>query len=371
MWTVTTLIPSSDVNESDSQPRTKRSQTARDEPSGVSPPIRVMLDAGQKAKLSEVAIDLARRFPSVETDFFPVCAVRSAHELSRSLRSALVDFKYSSASRVMVIEGLDVDDHSIGPTPHGWSEFGKTTTLRLDIMFFLLASLIGDPIGWDGFQGGRMLHDIAPRKERTGVQVGNSDSELDLHTEEAFHPFRPDYFGLMCLRNEAAVSTTFVQIADLHLTDDEQSVLRREIFSLDPDAAYRPIDIRDQRAEAFGESSRTARSQEYFDEFVALVYGHPDEPYFRYDEAYMQSPRDREADEVLTRVRHRLRDKSQELVLRQGDVVFFDNRRTVHGRRSLRASYNGRDRWLKRLWLTDDLQKSRHVRVSHNSRIIC
>jgi alpha-ketoglutarate-dependent taurine dioxygenase len=59
-----------------------------------------------------------------------------------------------------------------------------------------------------------------------------------------------------------------------------------------------------------------------------------------------------------------------DLVLQPGDCVFVDNHRAVHGRRPFKARFNGYDRWLKRINLTRDLQKSRGSRCSCTSRII-
>jgi L-asparagine oxygenase len=44
--------------------------------------------------------------------------------------------------------------------------------------------------------------------------------------------------------------------------------------------------------------------------------------------------------------------------LNTGDLLCIDNRRTVHGRSSFVARYDGFDRWLQRSFVVRDLGKS-------------
>jgi L-asparagine oxygenase len=50
------------------------------------------------------------------------------------------------------------------------------------------------------------------------------------------------------------------------------------------------------------------------------------------------------------------------IVLAPGDLAFVDNRLAVHGRTAFRARYDGRDRWLQRMFVQRDLRRSRAVR---------
>jgi L-asparagine oxygenase len=55
--------------------------------------------------------------------------------------------------------------------------------------------------------------------------------------------------------------------------------------------------------------------------------------------------------------------------LSQGDILFIDNRRVVHGRSSFFPKYDGKDRFLIRSFITLDYQKSEYARIN-NGRII-
>jgi hypothetical protein len=46
------------------------------------------------------------------------------------------------------------------------------------------------------------------------------------------------------------------------------------------------------------------------------------------------------------------------VALMPGECLFIDNYKTVHGRDSFKARFDGTDRWLKRIDITRDLRKS-------------
>ena len=58
------------------------------------------------------------------------------------------------------------------------------------------------------------------------------------------------------------------------------------------------------------------------------------------------------------------------IALMPGECLFIDNYKTVHGRSSFKARFDGTDRWLKRINITRDLRKSRAVREAPSSRVI-
>jgi len=58
------------------------------------------------------------------------------------------------------------------------------------------------------------------------------------------------------------------------------------------------------------------------------------------------------------------------VALLPGECLFIDNYKTVHGRSSFKARFDGTDRWLKRINITRDLRKSRAVRAAPASRAV-
>ena len=55
------------------------------------------------------------------------------------------------------------------------------------------------------------------------------------------------------------------------------------------------------------------------------------------------------------------------LVLQSGQITFLDNRIVLHGRSSFQPRYDGRDRWLHRVYVHLDNRRSRARRLGNGS----
>ncbi|MEV7185645.1 guanitoxin biosynthesis L-enduracididine beta-hydroxylase GntD [Kitasatospora sp. NPDC093102] len=328
--------------------------------------------------IEKVAAEVAERFSSIEDPALHRAAQVYAHELPRELRTALVDFKLTEPSGVLVVSGLPVEDAELGPTPPDWRDkAAPDATLRFDIPFLLISCLLGEPIGWATQQDGRIMHDIFPIRAHEHGQIGWGSAEtLAWHTEDAFHPLRTDYLALMCLRNPDAVETTFADIADVQLDDETRAALAEKRFKILPDDSHRP-----QNQVAGGQedpevaelrrlSAERVESALQSPEPVAVLFGSPKDPYVRLDPYYMQGVQGDSEQPVLDRIGKALDDAMGGVALTPGDIVFIDNYRVVHGRKPFQARFDGTDRWLRRLNITRDLRKSRHTRLSAASRVI-
>jgi len=251
-------------------------------------------------------------------------------------------------------------------------------TLSHDIAFYLISCLLGEPIGWATQQDGYVMHDVYPVKGFEHEQIGwGSEETLTWHTEDAFHPLRTDYLGLMCLRNPDDVVTTFADIADVKIDDATRAVLLEERFRILPDDSHRP------RNGAAGEDSddRVARllwrSRERVEralvspEPVAVLFGDPDDPYVRLDPHYMAGVQQGETErQALEKTVAAVDAALTGVVLQPGDICFIDNYRVVHGRKPFRARFDGTDRWLRRLNVARDLRGSRAYRLTAESRVL-
>ncbi|CAL9674337.1 Enduracididine beta-hydroxylase (plasmid) [Streptomyces sp. enrichment culture] len=318
-------------------------------------------------------------FPDASgTEFMRAVALLS-HALPERLRAFLLDMRTRESAAACVISGFDVDDKAIGPTPAGWTgQPDPRTTKAEEVRLLLCGAVLGEPFGWATQQAGALIHDIAPSRADEHKQVGSSSSELLWwHTEEAFHPLRCDYLGLLCLRNHDLVPTTFASIGNVRLDADVRKVLFQERFVIRPDDSHLPghgdVDGMDDEEE--GELLVSARDQirqmNDAPRMVPLLSGDFDSPYMTIDPFYMSVPdEDREAQEAYARLRDALDGCIEEITLRPGEILIIDNYRAVHGRNPFRPRYDGTDRWLKRINITRDLRKSRAYRTSSEARIV-
>ena len=337
----------------------------------------VQLSESEIAAIRQLAILLADCYDTVESaEFLRECHVY-AGEVPRRVRRELNDFRLTESAGVLVISGWPVADADLVPTPADpRHKPAPSPTLEHDLAFALLASLLGDPIAWATQQDGYVMHDIFPVRGFENDQIGwGSEQTLTWHTEDAFHPLRTDYLGLMCLRNPDQVETTYADVADVRLDDEVRELLSQPRFRVLPDDSHRPElpggGGADNREALLRRRGRERVERALDDpERVPVLFGDPDDPYVCLDPHYMRGIQGPEEQAALDEICAAIDRVMTGVVLQPGDICFLDNFRVVHGRRPFRARFDGTDRWLRRLNVARDLRKSRASRLRPESRVI-
>ncbi|HEX2187827.1 MAG TPA: hypothetical protein VHG51_02960, partial [Longimicrobiaceae bacterium] len=201
----------------------------------------VVLTGGEVERIRGLLAELASRYDTPEDPDFLKEADLSAHELPRRIRAALREFRlYEPRGALLTVSGWPVDQDRIGPTPKHWRDRDPANdTLAEEMLLVMLGSLLGDPIAWSTQQDGRVVHDIFPIRGHEHEQLGSGSEELlTWHTEDAFHPYRGDYLGLMCLRNPDRVPTTFASLERVRLTPEQVRVLAEPHYTIRPDESH-------------------------------------------------------------------------------------------------------------------------------------
>jgi Fe(II)/alpha-ketoglutarate-dependent arginine beta-hydroxylase len=328
---------------------------------------------------------LAAQYKTPEDPQFLHEAVVYAHDLPLRARKFINDFrlKESADSAVCVISGYPIDNQKIGLTPRDRGSKSDTLqTLKEQMLLVLVGSLLGDPVGWSTQQAGHIVHDIAPIKGQETDQTGSSSlEELFFHTEDAFHPYRGDYLGMMCLRNEKQAATTLVsnQIVS-RLPQDVIRTLFQPRFVIRPDASQfekHRFAMVDELSEAdfeqfLQQSDAKITQMNTHPEPIAIFFGDPKSPYIRVDCHVYMDALDAEAEAAIQAFNSALYTAQVDLELKAGQICFIDNYRALHGRKPFKypAKYDGTDRWLKRVNIIRDIRKSRDMRMTSTSRII-
>ncbi|MFC9325578.1 guanitoxin biosynthesis L-enduracididine beta-hydroxylase GntD [Kitasatospora sp. NPDC057015] len=335
------------------------------------------LDAQANDEIDALVRELTREVTSVHDADFHRRAAVSAHELPRELRAALVEFRLTEPSGGFLLSGIRVSD-DLGPTPAHWHqpEGEVSGALREEIVFALVAQLLGDPFGYATLHNGLLMHNIVPIKGHEKEQISSGSAELlEWHTEEAFHAHRSDYTALMCLRNPHEGPTTYAEIADLDIDDADREILRQPLF------ATRPSGSHSAERNAYTDllpADRHARARKAFDGIEELhrepvvqsvLSGDLAEPYLCLDPDCM-TPLTEEAAGALERLCGEVNRTIQDVALTPGDILFLDNSKAIHGRKAFQAHFDGGDRWLKRMNITRDLRRSRSRRLSADGRVV-
>lgn len=340
----------------------------------------IVLTEEERSSIKGILKELNAQYSSVEDAGFLKDASLHAHGLPRRLRAFLNDFKtLEQPPGICVISGYEVDEGKIGETPAHWKyKQNGARTLEEEMLLVLFGALLGDVLAWSTQQDGRVVHDVLPIRGHEHEQLGSSSHELlTWHNEDAFHPYRCDYLGMLCLRNPDRVATTVACLDDVNLDDIKVETLFEPRFTIRPDESHLKKnrsdtnnlapDTGDVLESAYERITRMNRSPEK----LAVLFGHPASPYVRLDPYFMDAlAEDPEGQRELDKLIQRIDAHITDLVMHTGDFVFIDNYRVVHGRRSFKARFDGQDRWLKRINVARDLRKSRAMRLTPTSRVI-
>ncbi|MNW36262.1 Enduracididine beta-hydroxylase [compost metagenome] len=341
---------------------------------------RIMIEKDEMQVIVSQLDKLASIYSTVEDPEFLRNVTTYAQHLPIKLREALNVFRlYEPEGGVCVINGYQIDVNQLVQTPTHWANKPvPSPTIREDIFFSLCASLLGDYIGWATQQDGYLLHDIFPIEGHEQEQLGSgSECLLTWHTEDAFHPYRTDYLGLMCLKNPDDVETTFAKMNNIKLSSKYAAILFEKRFIIRPDESHLKKNRSSSERYLGASPDLLERSYERINQMniqpekVAVLFGDPDEPYLRIDPYFMDHIEDdEEAMEALSYLINEIDNQIESVALQSGDILFLDNYKVIHGRKPFKAKYDGNDRWLKRLNIVRDLRKSRDARVNPESRII-
>ena len=277
-----------------------------------------------------------------------------AHDLPIRLRRFISGIRHDESMHAIVISGHDIDDRGLGGTPLSWNTEPSDGARHAGAVLLLHAALLGDVFSWTTQQEGRLLADVHPiRGMEESLVSASSESELNWHTEDAFSPYRADYVGLFCLRSPLGTPTTLSYADTSELPDDVVRVLTEPRFVCLPDDSHRIA----------GGNVRPAPRP--------VLSGPPEAMTLRIDRDFTRAVQgDTEAEAALCRLIEHIDANVYEVGLSAGEIGFIDNRTAVHGRRSFTPTYDGCDRWLKRVNIAVDLRRTRPGRAHARTRAV-
>jgi alpha-ketoglutarate-dependent taurine dioxygenase len=240
---------------------------------------------------------------------------------------------------VLLFRGLEIGD--VPPTP-------PTPTAQVckdqlsEFLLLAAARCLGQPVGYLPEHNGSIVQNIVPVAATQDRQISTSSRvTLQFHTETAFHPYRPRYLLLLCLRGDPLAHTTFASIFDIIAGLDAATIeiLRQARFRTAVDESFRG-------------GGRTALLAP-----VAVLSGPTSMPTFVYDADLMLGV-DAEAQDALDRVGIEIAKVERRVTLSAGDLLVIDNNLAVHGRSPFVPRFDGTDRWLQRTFVVSDLAPS-------------
>lgn len=222
----------------------------------------------------------------------------------------------------------------VPPTPADRQTLTKPDR-RSELLLLQATALLGDPIGYPQESDGSLINNFFPQASKAQQLSSDSfDTELDLHTENAFHEVPPDFLALLCLRgaprNDAVTYLASVDKMLEEIDADTTERLFAEPFNFLSDYCLNEkncrIDLGRHRP---------------------MLYGQRTRPYLRFDPHFMLA-RSARMQRLIAEIQEIAWSVAQPVRLAAGDLLIIDNRRAAHARSAFQARFDGSDRWIQR-----------------------
>lgn len=229
------------------------------------------------------------------------------------------------------------------PTPSVTESWTRLTRGRVgELVMTTFAAGLGFPISYLDQRDGSVFHDVYPTsKNAAEVSSQSSSVGLGLHTEMFFHPEPPDFLVLHCLRSprDRSAYTSVASLTDIEdeLSEEDREILREPLFAFDLARLHGKYTI-DGRP--YVDTDPRPRLPIITDTQVGRR--------FRFEPALM-TPMTEAAATAMHRAEQAAESVATAGVLAERSLLIVDNRRAAHSRSPFTASFDGADRWLRRM----------------------
>ncbi|MFE1441853.1 TauD/TfdA family dioxygenase [Streptomyces sp. NPDC058739] len=326
-------------------PTTTSSETGHDS-------IRIQLTPREAAQTAALAERLSSTAPGAVDHPDWIAAARTAScALPVRLLEAIRSYRNDPGTDgLLAIGRLPVTHGALPPTPTVAQSAEPAATVPAAVSM-LVGLQLGEIVAYRDEKRGALVQNVVPVPALETSQSNGGSVALQFHTENAFHPHRPDHIGLLCLRPAREGVGTY--IASIRralplLADKDVAVLREPRFTTCAPPSFSAADHSCPHP---------------------VLSGHLDDPDVRVD-FHATSALDDEGAAALDRLGAALDSVRCELALQPGEMVFLDNRLVVHGRGAFTPRYDGSDRWLHRVFVHLDNRRNREWRIDAGAVLI-
>lgn len=311
----------------------------------------IALGRAESEAIEKAAAELLESEARLDSDEFLTKSSVLAHRLPMRLLERLIDFRRNSnAHGTLLLRNLPLGEVPASPSDGRgpqWPDMSvSTASLALPM------ALLGEILGYADEKEGRLIQDIAPISGAEARQENSGSVFLEFHTEDGFHPHRPDFLGLLCLRSDheqvAATATSSILRALPLLSGSEIAALREPLYRIRLSSSF----------------SASADSVQYASAAPVLT-GDLLAPTLCVD-FHATEPLSDSAAWALERLKEAMTQTVVGAVLAPGDLILVDNRVAAHARTGFTPHYDGSDRWLRRMFAVSDLRASGSVRPRHS-----
>jgi L-asparagine oxygenase len=204
---------------------------------------------------------------------------------------------------------------------------------------------------------GRLFQDVVPVKKMENEQTSvGSNTELEIHTEQAFSKLRPDILSLACIRGDPLAQTYILPVMKIleNMDDDERKSLRLPLWKTGVDLSFK------LNGNDFIEGDIRGP--------FPIISGDNKHPKLLFDQDLMFGVNEH-ADNLIKKIINIYYKYRNQHNLQSGEIILIDNMRALHGRSPFYPKYDGNDRFLIRCFAVYDFQYSSYARDG-DSRIV-
>ncbi len=318
--------------------------------------------------ISKLAEEALKKFDNVNSQEFLSEYHSFTEKLPLNLRTFIKSLKHKPYDYIL-INNLPLKDELLEDTPIHWNVPKGEYTKLFQFINFIITSTLGYLYSWRTQQNGSMVADVLPIKGFEYYQQGfGSVAGLTFHTEDPFHIAAADFISLMCMRNLTNTATTLFPVNLTAIPNHIKRELFKVQFEIIPDESHTNLTYDNNN---IGEDQKISFKEFNQVKKIAILYGTCENPYLRIDpEIILSSKLSQEAKIAYDYICQAIQRSKIEVSLVQGQIIIINNHRLANGRKPLKAEYNGKDRWLERVLVLEDIRKTINYRTSESSNVI-
>jgi L-asparagine oxygenase len=268
---------------------------------------------------------------------------------SRVIRKLKHFAQYGSETGFLLIKNIPICESSLPNTPpENNCKVGEQTAMAR--IQSIIMHIFSEIIAYEAEGYGRIFQDVVPTQRMAMNQTSlGSNTELEIHTEQAFSKLRPDIISLACLRRDKNALTHILPVKRIisNITTEELEMLRKPLWNAGVDLSFK------LNGHDFIEGNIRGP--------MSIINGEHEDPLLIFDQDLMKGTT-AESEEMIKKIvdiyyKHRLSHN-----LKPGEIILIDNLRAAHGRSPFFPKFDGHDRFLLRCFSTFDYSKSDYAR---------
>lgn len=316
----------------------------------------------EKTVLFDLAFQI-NAIPSDNPELFCIQSKECSHNVPQRIKNVLKDFaENGTKTGFLLFKNINFDNivldskipisMTLPKTPeNNNNKIGETTLLaRIES---ILINVISEMISYEAEGYGRLFQDIIPIKKMENEQTSvSSNTELEIHTEQAFSKLRPDILSLACIRGDELAQTYILPIDCIlqNLNEEENELIRLPLWKTGVDLSFKL-----NHAEFIEGDIRGP---------IPIIFGDKEHPRLVFDQDLMFGTNEK-SNCLIKKIVEIYYEHRNEHNLQNGEIILIDNMRAVHGRSQFRPKYDGNDRFLVRCFAVYDYNYSSYSRKNN------